>query len=143
MPGPYSSGNKFKADGLDVCTLRRSAGPVFRKDPLSARRFDPLALSPQTSQYWRSMERPLRCRIGFHRWVRSRRTDPEQDNGAQSGEGESTCRYCGRAQGSGIGLLSALIGAAVIGAVAVWWFLSPMLGAVIMIGAVFGLFAVM
>jgi hypothetical protein len=82
------------------------------------------------------MEQALRCRMGFHRWVRIRRTDRDLDNPAESAEWESSCRDCGRVRGSGIGFAVLVIGAAFIAAVAVWWFFSPMLGAIIMVGVV-------
>lgn len=82
---------------------------------------------------------PLRCRIGLHKWVEVRRSDPELDSSARSVAWESKCRYCGVAQGSGVAVSLAIAAVAVITAVAVFFLLSPLLGAIIMIGAVFAL----
>jgi hypothetical protein len=81
----------------------------------------------------------LGCRMGLHKWVRYEREDADLENPSRSIEWFSKCRYCGREQGSGTVVSLYLCGPAVLAAVAVFWLLSPLLGVVLMIGALGGL----
>ena len=73
-----------------------------------------------------------RCSFGLHRWVVAR-------DRADAGESFVECRYCHRRRSSGLALSLTVFTAWAVGAVAVWWFASPLLGAVLMMGAVMGL----
>jgi hypothetical protein len=57
----------------------------------------------------------------------------------QSVEWKKACRDCGREQTSGVAISMALSALFAVAAVAVFWLWSPMLGAIMMIGAVGGL----
>jgi hypothetical protein len=81
----------------------------------------------------------FRCRIGLHKWVQVRQRDPDLDNPGQSAYWRTTCRYCGCEHGSGIVALTTACVVAVVASIAVFWLLSPLLGAIMMCGAVGGL----
>ena len=81
----------------------------------------------------------FRCRIGLHKWVRVRERDPELADPGQSAYWRTTCRYCECERGSGIAALATVSVVAVGASIAVFWLLSPLLGAIMMIGAVGGL----
>ena len=81
----------------------------------------------------------FRCRIGLHKWVRVRQVDLDLENPSQSAYWRTTCRYCGCEHGSGTAVLATLSVVAVGASVAVFWLVSPLLGAIMMIGAVGGL----
>jgi hypothetical protein len=73
-----------------------------------------------------------RCAVGLHRWVRAKAR-------ADSDEAWTECAVCGKRRGDGP-LLSALIFVAVAAAaIVVWAVWAPLLGAVMLIGAVMGL----
>ncbi len=82
---------------------------------------------------------PLRCRIGLHKWVRLARRDLTLDQPGQHVETQTTCQLCGRERKSG-GWVAAVLSVAVAAAGVVIFFLaSPMLGAIVMVGAIGGL----
>jgi hypothetical protein len=76
--------------------------------------------------------KPLRCRLGLHAWRRVR-----QPRGADE-EWITTCRDCRQTLGSGASVSTWIFAAFVVASAVVWWF-APLLGAVMMIGAVTGL----
>jgi hypothetical protein len=81
----------------------------------------------------------LRCRIGLHRWARYLESDPDlQDRGATT-EWHTRCRDCNRKLGSGTAW--ATVTFLIVFAAAIWCLAAgpPLLGAVLMIGAVSGL----
>ncbi len=79
--------------------------------------------------------RRVLCRLGFHRWVEIKKTDPDLDKPSQQAEWLIKCRHCGREKGEGMRFALSLSVAAMVGSAAVFWFLSPLLGAIMMIGA--------
>jgi Flp pilus assembly protein TadB len=81
----------------------------------------------------------FRCRLGLHHWTRLRIEDRDLDNPRASAEWVSVCRDCGAGRADSIGLALAICAAAVVASVLVFWLVSPLLGAIIMIGAVGGL----
>ena len=82
------------------------------------------------------MEQHLRCRIGFHKWVRVKHSDPDMATEVREADWDTRCRYCGRAHGSGIALTAVLIVGAVASAIVIFFLWSPLLGALIMVGAI-------
>jgi hypothetical protein len=81
----------------------------------------------------------LRCRIGLHRWKRFKETDPDLEDRGPSAEWQTRCRDCQRVQGTGtVWATVAFVGVFVL---ALWCVLAgpPLLGAVLMIGAITGL----
>jgi hypothetical protein len=84
---------------------------------------------------------PLRCRIGLHSWARSREADPELSEPHRSARSVTRCRICRRERAEdAVGTVSLLLFAAVLAAGAVLLvFSSPLLGAVLVVGAFSGL----
>ncbi|HVS85560.1 MAG TPA: hypothetical protein VHD91_08005 [Gaiellaceae bacterium] len=81
----------------------------------------------------------LMCRIGLHRWARMRQPDPDLENPQLDAPWVSRCRYCGRERGDASLFLTALFGAVFLGSIAIFWFSSPLLGALVMIAGMSGL----
>lgn len=75
----------------------------------------------------------LRCRLHLHKWVRIK-----QPTGSDE-EWRMECRYCHAPQKAGSIVSMGFFGVFALAAVAVFWFLSPLLGAVMMVGAMSGL----
>jgi hypothetical protein len=65
--------------------------------------------------------------------------DRDLDNPGASAGWVSVCRDCGAGRTASIGFALAICAAAVVASVLVFWLFSPLLGAIIMIGAVGGL----
>jgi hypothetical protein len=72
-----------------------------------------------------------RCSLGLHRWAyaRQRADDPS---------GFVVCRDCGRRRSSGLRISMVLFAAFFIGGIAVFALWSPLLGALMIIGAIGG-----
>jgi hypothetical protein len=81
----------------------------------------------------------LRCRIGLHKWVRIRETDPTLDNPSQSAEWRSVCRYCKTERGSGVLVSSVVSGAFFVAGLVLLLVAPSLLAAILIIGAMFGL----
>ena len=82
----------------------------------------------------------LRCRVGLHRWARFKEiTDPDLADPSSSAEWVTRCRDCSREQGTGT--VWATVAFLIVFFVALWclFFGPPLLGAVLMIGAITGL----
>lgn len=81
----------------------------------------------------------LRCRAGLHRWARYEKTDPDLADRGTSAEWQTRCRDCERVQGTGTVWVA--VAFLVVLAVAVWCLAAgpPLLGAILMVGAVGGL----
>ena len=90
-----------------------------------------------------SDQRRLRCRLGFHRWTQFRQVDPDVDDPGGNASWLTKCRYCGAERGSGVAFMLGLTGVLAIGAVVVWIAVSPVLGGLLVLGAVTGLGATM
>lgn len=86
-----------------------------------------------------SDEPKLRCRVGLHRWARYRETDPDLEDRGPSAAWSTRCRDCGREVGTGHAWATVVF--LVVFAGAVWCLAAgpPLLGAVLMIGAMSGL----
>ena len=82
---------------------------------------------------------PFRCRIGFHKWVRLRESDPDLENPDANVRWRTVCRYCGREQGSGHFLPVAVAGAATLAGILLLLLGPPLLGAIFVIGGMGGL----
>ena len=76
--------------------------------------------------------------MGFHKWVRIRETDPTVDNPSQSAEWRSVCRRCKAERGSGVLAASIVSAVAFVAGVVLLWF-APLLGAIFIIGSMYGL----
>jgi hypothetical protein len=70
--------------------------------------------------------------LGLHHWVFAKQRSDDQ-------EGFVVCRDCGRRRGGGTRISLVLFAAFFVGAILVFWLWSPLLGAVMMVGAVGGL----
>jgi hypothetical protein len=79
-----------------------------------------------------------RCRVGLHKWVRIRETDHTVDNPSQSAEWRSVCRFCKTERGSGVLVACVLNGTVFVAGVVLLW-IAPLLGAILIIGSMFGL----
>src|SRR3954467_5372522 len=74
-----------------------------------------------------------RCRVGLHTWVRIKQAAGSDE------EWLSQCRLCGKPKSSGVAVSFGLFLAFAVASVLVFWFTSPCLGAVMMMGAIGGL----
>ena len=79
----------------------------------------------------------MRCRLGLHRWSRFRVADP--DMAAGDYVWETRCRDCSAPQTAGEALSTMFFLLVAIVAVVAFFALSPLLGAVLFIGAVAGI----
>src|SRR5262249_47251880 len=77
----------------------------------------------------------LRCRIGFHKWIRVRETDPEAANPSQSAEWRTVCRDCKTEHGSGMWFSTLLFGTVLAGGIVGLWYF-PLVGAILIVGSV-------
>jgi hypothetical protein len=81
----------------------------------------------------------LRCRLGLHRWARYRETDASLANPALAAEWDVRCRDCGAERHAGT--VTSLVIFAVVFVVGVlslaFW--SPLVGALLLVGAMGGL----
>jgi hypothetical protein len=82
--------------------------------------------------------RRLRCRTGLHRWVQIKHEDTDLENPGQEVVWRTTCRYCGMERGSGLAAVVVLVGLFAAGGAVVWWLVSPVLGGLLIAGAVLG-----
>jgi hypothetical protein len=80
----------------------------------------------------------FRCRVGFHKWVRIRETDPTVENPSESAQWRTVCRYCKRERNPSVLVSTVLFGGILVGSLVVFWF-APLLGAIIFIGSAGGL----
>jgi hypothetical protein len=81
----------------------------------------------------------VRCRVGLHKWVRIRETDPTVDNPSQSAEWRSVCRYCKTEHGSGVLAVSVVSGAFFVAGVVLLLVAPSLLAATLIIGSMGGL----
>jgi hypothetical protein len=77
----------------------------------------------------------LRCRTGFHKWVRIRETDPTVANPSQTAEWRTVCRDCNSERGSGVVFSTIFFLIVFTASLVVLWFY-PLLGAILVIGSV-------
>ena len=61
------------------------------------------------------------------------------ENPGQDVEWQTSCRYCGTERRSGLASTFALAGVFAVSGVLLWWLVSPVLGGILIIGAVMGL----
>lgn len=87
-------------------------------------------------------QRRLRCRIGLHRWVEFKHEDADVENPGAEAVSLTRCRYCGVERGSGISFAVVLVGVAAATGALLWWLVSPVLGVLLLMGALLGLLAV-
>ena len=65
--------------------------------------------------------------------------DMDLENPGQDVEWRTSCRYCGAERGSGLASTFALAGVLAVAGVLLWWLVSPVLGGLLITGAVIGL----
>jgi hypothetical protein len=65
--------------------------------------------------------------------------DMDLENPGQDVEWRTRCRYCGAEPRSGLASTFALAGVLAVAGVLVWWLVSPVLGGLLIIGAMMGL----
>jgi hypothetical protein len=86
-----------------------------------------------------STQAGLRCRLGLHRWVRMRTLDPSLANPGRSATSRTECRDCHAERGSGIRSTLVLVAVLAVGSAVVGITFSPVLGGLLLVGAVMGL----
>ena len=64
--------------------------------------------------------------------------DTDLENPGREVVWRTTCRYCGAQRGSGLAAVVVLVGLFAAGGVLVWWLVSPVLGGLLIAGAVLG-----
>jgi hypothetical protein len=87
-------------------------------------------------------QRRFRCRMGLHRWVQFKHGDADLENPGADAVWLTRCRYCGVERGSGVSFMMVLVGVAAATGALLWWLVSPVLGVLLLMGAVLGLLAV-
>jgi uncharacterized membrane protein YecN with MAPEG domain len=87
-------------------------------------------------------QRVLRCRVGLHRWVQVKYQDADLENPGAEAVWLTRCRYCGVERGSGIPFAMAMVGVAATAGALLWWLVSPVLGVLLVTGALLGLLGV-
>jgi hypothetical protein len=70
--------------------------------------------------------------------VQIKHEDTDLENPGQEVVWRTTCRYCGVARGSGLAAVVVLVGLVAAGGMLVWWLVSPVLGGLMIAGAVLG-----
>ena len=65
--------------------------------------------------------------------------DTDLDNPQEEVEWRTVCRYCGLEQRAGLGATFALAGIVAVAGALLWWLVSPVLGGLLIMGAVLGL----
>jgi hypothetical protein len=83
--------------------------------------------------------RRLRCRIGFHRWVRIQHRDLDLESPGQEVVWRTMCRDCGLERGSGLRSMAVLVVVVAVAGGLLWWLISPVLGVLLLAAGVIGL----
>lgn len=81
----------------------------------------------------------LRCRVALHRWARFKHEDADLENPAAQAMWITRCRYCGVERGNGVRFFVGLAVGLIAAAVLLWWLVSPVLAALLVIGALLSL----
>jgi hypothetical protein len=83
--------------------------------------------------------RPLRCRLGLHRWAQFKQLDMDLFDPGRGAIWMWRCRDCGRERRSGLAFIVEVSCALVIGGGVLWWLVSPTLGLALLVAAAIGL----
>jgi hypothetical protein len=81
----------------------------------------------------------LRCRLGLHRWARYRETDASPANPARAAEWHVRCGDCGAERHAGTATSLMIFAVVFAGGVLSLAFWSPLVGALLLVGAMGGL----
>ncbi|HVP75123.1 MAG TPA: hypothetical protein VMS63_03800, partial [Gaiellaceae bacterium] len=75
-------------------------------------------------------------------WVQLKHEDADLEYPGAEAVWLTRCRYCGVERGSGVSFVVVLVGVAAAAGALLWWLVSPVLGVLLLMGALLGLLAV-
>ena len=77
----------------------------------------------------------------MHRWAQFKQVDSDLEVPGKEAVWLTRCRYCGAERGSGVYFTLSLAGVLAAAAALLWWLVSPVLGVLVLMGALMSLLA--